>query len=123
MFLLPVTRSYVEKIIEQERPDSIMLSFGGQTALNCGVTLFDEGVLNKYGIKVLGTSITGIKITEDRQEFKNAMIASRVPVLDSAPAHNMEEAIVIANKIGYPVIIRVAYTLGGKGGGVAHNEY
>jgi carbamoyl-phosphate synthase large subunit len=123
VFLLPVTRSYVEKIIEQERPDSIMLSFGGQTALNCGVTLNDEGVLNKYGIKVLGTPITGIKITEDRQEFKNAMIASRVPVLDSAPAHNMEEAIEIANNIGYPVIIRVAYTLGGKGGGVAHNEY
>lgn len=123
MFLLPVTRSYVEKIIEQERPDSIILSFGGQTALNCGVTLYDEGVLNKYGIKVLGTPITGIKITENRQEFKNAMIASMVPVLDSAPAHNMEEAIVIANNIGYPVIIRVAYTLGGKGGGVAHNEY
>jgi len=123
VFLLPVTRSYVEKIIEQERPDSIILSFGGQTALNCGVTLYDEGVLNKYGIKVLGTPITGIKITENRQEFKNAMIDSMVPVLDSAPAHNMEEAIVIANNIGYPVIIRVAYTLGGKGGGVAHNEY
>ena len=77
--------------MEQERPDSIMLSFGGQTALNCGVTLDDEGVLNKYGIKVLGTPITGIKITEDRQEFKNAMIASRVPVLESAPAHKWKK--------------------------------
>ncbi len=123
MFLLPVTRSYVENVIEQEHPDSIILSFGGQTALNCGVTLYDEGVLDKYGIKVLGTSITGIKITEDRQEFKKAMIASMVPVLDSAPAHSVEEANVIANNIGYPVIVRVAYTLGGKGGGVAYNEY
>lgn len=123
VFLLPVTRTYVEKIIEQERPDSILLGFGGQTALNCGIVLHDSGILDKYGVKVLGTPIAGIKLTEDRQRFKNAMIESGVPVLESAPAQDMQEAISIANRIGYPVIIRVAYTLGGKGGGVAYNEY
>jgi carbamoyl-phosphate synthase large subunit len=99
------------------------LSFGGQTALNCGITLSDDGILKKYGIKVLGTPIDGIRITEDRQMFKNAMIESGVPVLNSAPAHSLKEAGIIAKDIGYPVIVRVAYTLGGKGGGVAYNEY
>ena len=100
-----------------------MLGFGGQTALNCGVSLHDDGILEKYKIGVLGTPVKSIKITEDREQFKTAMIKSNVPVLESAPAYNLEEALVVANKIGYPVIIRVAYTLGGKGGGVAHNEY
>jgi carbamoyl-phosphate synthase large subunit len=84
--LLPINRNFVEKIIEIERPDSIMLSFGGQTALNCGVDLFENEILKKYGINVLNTSIEGIKITEDRQKFKEAMINSNVPVLNSAPA-------------------------------------
>jgi carbamoyl-phosphate synthase large subunit len=100
-----------------------MLSFGGQTALNCGVDLFENGVLKKYGINVLNTSIEGIKITEDRQKFKEAMINSNVPVLNSAPAYSYEESLRISKNIGFPVIIRVAYTLGGRGGGVAHNEY
>ena len=100
-----------------------MLSFGGQTALNCGVDLFETGVLKKYGINVLNTSIEGIKITEDRQKFKEAMINSSVPVLNSAPAYSYEESLRISKNIGFPVIIRVAYTLGGRGGGVAHNEY
>jgi carbamoyl-phosphate synthase large subunit len=121
--LLPINRNYVEKIIELERPDSIMLGFGGQTALNCGVDLFDNGILKKYGINVLNTSIEGIKITEDRQKFKDAMINSNVPVLRSAPAYSFEEALEISKEIGFPVIIRVAYTLGGRGGGVAYNEY
>jgi carbamoyl-phosphate synthase large subunit len=121
--LLPINRNYVEKIIELERPDSIMLGFGGQTALNCGVDLFDNGILKKYGINVLNTSIEGIKITEDRQRFKDAMINSNVPVLRSAPAYSFEEALEISKEIGFPVIIRVAYTLGGRGGGVAYNEY
>ncbi len=106
-----------------ERPDSIMLSFGGQTALNCGVDLFDNDVLKKYGINVLNTSIEGIKITEDRQKFKEAMISSNVPVLDSAPAYSYEDALKISKEIGFPVIIRVAFTLGGRGGGVAYNDY
>lgn len=121
--MLPINRNYVEKIIELERPDSIMLGFGGQTALNCGVDLFDNGILKKYGINVLNTSIEGIKITEDRQKFKDAMINSNVPVLRSAPAYSFEEALEISKEIGFPVIIRVAYTLGGRGGGVAYNEY
>ncbi len=100
-----------------------MLAFGGQTALNCGVSLHDEGVIDKYKIRVLGTPINSIKITEDRQQFKTAMIKSNVPVLESSPAYNLREALDVANTLGYPVIIRVAYTLGGKGGGVAHNEY
>ena len=100
-----------------------MLSFGGQTALNCGTALFKEGILNKYGTKVLGTPIEGIERTEDRQLFKEAMQKCSVPVLSSAPSYSVEEAIGVAKNIGYPVIVRVAYTLGGKGGGVAHNEY
>ena len=88
-----------------------MLGFGGQTALNCGVSLHDDGILDKYKIRVLGTPVNSIKITEDREQFKIAMIKSNVPVLESAPAYNLEEALGVAGKIGYPVIIRVAYTL------------
>lgn len=101
-------------MIEAERPDSIMLSFGGQTALNCGVALHKEGILKKYGIKVLGTQVKGIEITEDRQLFKEAMIKSNVSVLQSAAVYTLSEAIKITKEIGYPVIIRVAYTLGGE---------
>lgn len=99
-----------------------MLGFGGQTALNCGVKLDELGILKKYGVKVLGTQIPGIKATEDRQLFKDSMISCGVPVLKSKTVHSFEEAKSVAKEIGYPVIIRVAYTLGGKGGGVAYNE-
>ena len=99
-----------------------MLGFGGQTALNCGVKLEEFGILKKYGIKVLGTQVAGIHAAEDRQLFKDAMIACDVPVLKSKTVYNFEEAKQAAKELGYPVIIRVAYTLGGKGGGVAHNE-
>jgi len=100
-----------------------MLGFGGQTALNCGVSLYEQGILQKYNIRVLGTPIKGINITEDRQRFKEAMIKSDVPVLQSFAVNSLQEAFRAAKDIGYPVIIRVAYTLGGRGGGVAHNEY
>jgi carbamoyl-phosphate synthase large subunit len=100
-----------------------MVTFGGQTALNCGVALEKQGILQKYGIKVLGTPIRGIELTEDRQLFKEAMIKSNVPVLESAPAYSTQEALGVGKLIGYPVIVRVAYTLGGRGGGVAYNEY
>ncbi|HEU5119384.1 MAG TPA: carbamoyl-phosphate synthase (glutamine-hydrolyzing) large subunit, partial [Candidatus Nitrosocosmicus sp.] len=123
VYLLPINRNFVEQVIEREQPDSIMLSFGGQTALNCGVDLYENDVLRKYNVKVLNTSIDGIKITEDRQKFKDAMLNSNVPVLDSATAYSYEEALKISKEIGFPVIIRVAYTLGGRGGGVAYNEY
>jgi carbamoyl-phosphate synthase large subunit len=123
VYPIPINTSYVERVIEVERPDSIMLGFGGQTALNCGVSLHEQGILQKYGIMVLGTSIKGINNTEDRQLFKEAMIKSDVPVLQSFAVNSMQEAFKAAKEIGYPVIIRVAYTLGGRGGGVAYNEY
>ncbi|MEM2574116.1 MAG: hypothetical protein QXF77_06855, partial [Candidatus Jordarchaeales archaeon] len=121
VYLLPVTVDFVEKVIEREKPDGILLGFGGQTALNCGVELADRGILDKYGVKVLGTSIEAIRATEDRELFRRAMIKAGVPVLESAPATSVKEALKVAEEIGYPVIVRVAYTLGGKGSGVAHN--
>jgi len=99
-----------------------MLAYGGQTALNCGVNIAKSGILNKYGIKVLGTQIPGIERTEDRQQFKDAMIECGIPVLKSKTVTNFDDAKKAAEELNYPVIIRVAYTLGGKGGGVAHNE-
>jgi carbamoyl-phosphate synthase large subunit len=123
VYPVPINTEYVEKVIQAEKPDSIMLGFGGQTALNCGVALHDQGILEKYGMRVLGTQIHGIEITEDRQKFKDAMIKSDVPVLQSFAVNSLPEAFKAAKEIGYPVIIRVAYTLGGRGGGVAYNEY
>jgi carbamoyl-phosphate synthase large subunit len=123
VYPIPINTSFVERVIEAERPDSIMLGFGGQTALNCGVSLHEQGILQKYGIMVLGTSIKGINSTEDRQRFKEAMINSDVPVLQSFAVNSLQEAFKAAKEIGYPVIVRVAYTLGGRGGGVAYNEY
>jgi carbamoyl-phosphate synthase large subunit len=122
VYLLPVTPEYVSSIIESERPDGIMLGYGGQTALNCGVKLAEADVLQKYGVKVLGTQIPGIQKTEDRQLFKDSMTECGVPVLRSKTVNTFEDAKKAAEELGYPVIIRVAYTLGGRGGGVAHNE-
>lgn len=123
MYLLPVTPEYVTSIIESERPDGIMLGFGGQTALNCGVKLAELGILEKYGVRVLGTQVSGIQKTEDRQLFKDSMAECNVPVLKSKTVNSFEQAKKAVEELGYPVIIRVAYTLGGKGGGVAYNEY
>ena len=122
VYLLPVTPQYVESIIEKERPDGIMLAYGGQTALNCGVKLEENNVLQKYGVKVLGTQVKGIQRTEDRQLFKDSMTEVGVPVLKSRTVTNFEDAKKTAEELSYPVIIRVAYTLGGRGGGVAYNE-
>ncbi|RLI35299.1 carbamoyl-phosphate synthase large subunit [Candidatus Bathyarchaeota archaeon] len=122
VYLLPVTPKYVERVIERERPDGILLGFGGQTALNCGVQLAKMGVYEKYDVKVLGTPIRAIEDTEDRELFRRAMIKAGIPVPRSRSATSAEEAVEIAEEIGYPVILRVAYTLGGKGSGVAHNE-
>ena len=122
VYLLPVTPEYVESIIEKERPDGIMLAYGGQTALNCGVKLEEANILQKYGVNVLGTQINGIKRTEDRQLFKDSMKECGVPVLKSKTVTNFDDAKKAAEELVYPVIIRVAYTLGGRGGGVAYNE-
>jgi len=122
VYLLPVTPEYVEEVIKKERPDGILLGFGGQTALNCGVQLAKSGILGKYNVKVLGTPIRAIEDTEDRELFKQAMIRADIPVPKSGSATSVEEALKIAQSLGYPVIVRVAYTLGGKGSGVAYNE-
>lgn len=117
-----MTTEYVNHVIEKERPDGLMLGFGGQTALNCGVNLSDCGSITKYGINVLGTEINSIKISEDRQLFKEAMVNCDVPTLESEAVKSFSEAKIVANRLNYPVIVRVAYTLGGRGGGVARNE-
>jgi len=122
VYLLPVTPEYVEKVIEKERPDGILLGFGGQTALNCGVQLAKKGILEKYNVKVLGTPVRAIEDTEDRELFRQAMIRADIPIPRSKSATSVQEAIEVAKEIGYPVIVRVAYILGGKGSGVAHNE-
>ena len=122
VYLLPVTPEYVEKVIERERPDGIMLGFGGQTALNCGVSLAKMGILEKYDVKVLGTSIEAIERASNRELFKQTMLRASIPIPKSKSATSIEEAVKAAEEIGYPVMIRVAYTLGGKGTGVAHNK-
>ncbi len=121
VYLLPVTPEYVEKVIAKERPDGVLLGFGGQTALNCGIELYKTGILEKYGVKVLGTPVSAIEDTGDRERFREAMLKADVPSLRSKAATSVDEALEIAKEIGYPVIVRVAYTLGGKGAGVAHN--
>jgi carbamoyl-phosphate synthase large subunit len=121
VYLLPVEPQYVEEVIKKEKPDAILLGFGGQTALNCGVQLAKQGILDKYGVKVLGTPISAIEATEDRELFRQAMIDAGIPVLRSKSATSVEEALKAAEEIGYPVILRVAYTLGGRGSSVAHN--
>lgn len=121
VYLLPVTPEFVEKVIAKERPDGILLGFGGQTALNCGIELAKTGVLDKYNVKVLGTPISAIEDTGDRERFRQAMLKADVPPLKSRSTTSITQAMEIAAEIGYPVIIRVAYTLGGKGSGVAHD--
>jgi len=121
VYLLPVTPEYVEKVIEKERPDGILLGFGGQTALNCGLELEKSGILQKYNVKVLGTPVQAIEDTGDRERFRQAMLKADVPPLQSKSATSVKQALEVAEEIGYPVIVRVAYTLGGKGSGVAHN--
>ena len=123
VYLLPVTPEYVEKVIQKERPDGILLGFGGQTALNCGVELAQKGIYEKYGVKVLGTPIESIETTGNRELFKQAMVKANANPLRSKSATTVRDAIEAANEIGYPVIVRVAYTLGGKGSGIAHNAW
>jgi len=122
IYLLPVSPEYVEAVIKKEDPDGILLSFGGQTALNCGVKLAQSGVLEKYDVKVLGTPIKAIEDTEDRELFRQAMIRANIPIPRSKSATSVRQALEIAEELNYPVILRVAYTLGGKGSGVAYNE-
>ncbi|HDD46062.1 MAG TPA: carbamoyl-phosphate synthase (glutamine-hydrolyzing) large subunit [Candidatus Aenigmarchaeota archaeon] len=122
VYLEPITPEFVEKVIERERPDAILLGFGGQTALNVGVKLYENGILNKYGVKVIGTPVSAIAKTESREEFKRFMKRIGIPTPPSASANSIEECLIKAEKIGYPVIVRPAYILGGLGSGVAWDE-
>ncbi len=122
VYLLPVTPDFIEGVIEKEKPDGILLSFGGQTALNCGMELEEQGILKKHGIKVLGTQIPVIRMTEDRQAFADSLGEIGVFVPRSKAARNVKETLEIAQEIGYPIMIRLAFALGGLGSGVCWNE-
>jgi carbamoyl-phosphate synthase large subunit len=121
IYFLPVTPYFVEKVIEKESPDGILLSFGGQTALNCGTELFRKGVFEKYKVKVLGTPVEAIIDTEDRELFIRKLDEINVRTPRSIAVQGVEEAIIAAGKLGFPVIIRAAFTLGGQGSGFAIN--
>lgn len=121
VYSVPVLPEYVEEVIKKELPDGIILGFGGQTALNCGVKLHQLGILDKYGVKVLGTNIRAIELADDRRLFKKTMDEHGIPVPKSEAVHSVEDALKAAEGLGYPAMIRVAYNLGGKGSGVARN--
>lgn len=122
VYFLPVTPYFVEKVIEKERPEGILLAFGGQTALNCGVALYKEGILEKYNLKVLGTPVQAIMDTEDRELFVRKLDEIDVKTIKSEAVENIEDARRAAAELGYPVIIRAAYALGGLGSGFCDNE-
>lgn len=122
IYFLPVTPEFVERVIEVERPDCIALSFGGQTALNCGILLKESGILEKYGVDVLGTPVESIVLTEDREHFKKHIQSIGESIPDGAIAQNIDDAIAAAKRIGYPLLVRAAFTLGGQGSGFANTE-
>ena len=122
IYFLPVTPFFVEKVIDKERPDGIMLAFGGQTALNCGVELYKSGILKKYDLQVLGTPVKAIMDTEDRELFVEKLNEINVKTIKSEACENIEQARKAAKELGYPIIIRAAYALGGLGSGFCNNE-
>ncbi|KWR60999.1 MULTISPECIES: carbamoyl-phosphate synthase (glutamine-hydrolyzing) large subunit [Bacteroides] len=122
IYFLPVTPYFVEKVIQKEKPEGIMLAFGGQTALNCGVALYKEGILEKYNVKVLGTPVQAIMDTEDRELFVHKLNEINVKTIKSEAVENVEDARRAAKELGYPVIVRAAYALGGLGSGFCDNE-
>lgn len=121
-YIEPLTVETIERIIEKERPDSLIAGMGGQTGLNLSCELYDKGILDKYGVKVIGTSIEGIKEGEDRESFKNLMERTNQPIIRGEIVNTVEDALFFAKEIGYPVVVRPAYTLGGTGGGIAYDE-
>ena len=122
VYFLPVTPHFVEEIIKKERPDGILLAFGGQTALNCGTELYTSGTLDKYNVKVLGTSVEAIMNTEDRDLFVKKLNEIDIKTPISQAVESMDEALAAARKIGYPVMVRSAYSLGGLGSGICSDE-
>ncbi|TXT49678.1 MAG: carbamoyl-phosphate synthase large subunit [Spirochaetes bacterium] len=121
-YFLPLTPEYVKKVIEKERPEGIFLSFGGQTALNCGMELYDEGVFYKHGVEVLGTPVEAIRLTEDRELFANRLKRIGAFTPRSIAALDQDAAVAAAEQIGYPVMLRAAFALGGAGSGLCRNE-
>ncbi|MDY5435497.1 carbamoyl-phosphate synthase large subunit [Peptostreptococcus porci] len=122
IYIEPLTIDFIEKIIAKERPDSLLAGMGGQTGLNLAVELHDKGILDKYGVKIIGTSVESIKKGEDRDTFREVMNEIGQPVIESDIVTTLEDGLSYAKKIGYPVVVRPAYTLGGTGGGIADNE-
>lgn len=122
VYFVPITEQFVEDVIRRERPDGILLSMGGQTALNCGVELYDKGVLNRYGVEVLGTPIESVKATEDRQIFSDKLTEIGEKIAPSVAVETEESAVKAAKNIGFPVMVRAAYALGGLGSGLCENE-
>ena len=122
IYFLPLTPYFVERVIEKERPAGILLAFGGPTALNCGVELDTSGVLEKFGVKVLGTPVQAIMDTEDRELFVEKLNEINVKTISSEAVDSVEEAKRVANSLGYPVIVRAAYALGGLGSGFCDND-
>ncbi|HPU29537.1 MAG TPA: carbamoyl-phosphate synthase large subunit [Syntrophorhabdaceae bacterium] len=121
-YIEPLTVETLEKIIEKERPDGLLPNLGGQTGLNLAAELYKKGILEKYNVKIIGVQADAIERGEDRIEFKKTMEKLGIPMPKSSPAYSVEEAIKIASELGYPVVIRPAYTLGGTGGGIAYNQ-
>jgi carbamoyl-phosphate synthase large subunit len=122
VYFLPVTPFFVEKVIAKVRPYGILLSFGGQTALNCGLELFSSGVLERYNVRVLGTPVSAIMLTEDRQAFAEHLRSIDIPTLQSRSAETLENAMQKGNEIGFPVMVRAGFALGGQGSGIAHDR-
>jgi carbamoyl-phosphate synthase large subunit len=122
VYFLPVTADFVTRVIEKEKPDGILLSFGGQTALNCGLALEEQGILKKHNVQILGTPISAVKETEDRKLFSEKLASLGLKTAKGAIAHSVEEGLSIAQKLTYPVMLRVGFALGGTGSGVARNK-
>lgn len=122
IYFLPITPYFVEKVVQKEKPDGILLAFGGQTALNCGVQLFEQGILAKYNLRVLGTPVQAIMDTEDRELFVQKLDQIDVKTIKSMAVGSIEDAVKAAAELGYPIIVRAAYALGGLGSGFCNNE-
>ncbi len=122
IYFLPITPYFVEKVIKKEKPEGILLAFGGQTALNCGVQLFESGILEKYSLRVLGTPVQAIMDTEDRELFVKKLDQIDVKTIKSMAVDSIEDAVKAASELGYPIIVRAAYALGGLGSGFCNNE-
>ena len=122
VYFLPITPYFVEKVIQKEKPDGILLAFGGQTALNCGTELYQSGVLARYGVQVLGTTVEAIMITEDRDLFVKKLDEIEIKTPVSHAVESLEDALAAAREIGFPIMVRSAYALGGQGSGISENE-